>query len=115
MGAVNRIIVKDMHDSIHQADQAEYRDKQETRYGQSLEALHLTRGDSLTDFQVSLYPARQAIKENPYLGGDFPTYADFTLHSVFRWSRLTSKIELLRPDDRLRSWIRRMDVWLEND
>lgn len=115
MGAVNRIIVKDVHDSIDQADQAEYRDKQETRYGQTLEALHLTRDNGLTDFQVNLYPARQAIKEHPYLGGDSPTYADFTLHSVFRWSRQTSNIELLRPDDRLRSWIRRMDVWLEID
>jgi glutathione S-transferase len=115
MGAVNRIIVKDIHDSIHQADQAEYRDKQETRYGQSLEALHLTGGDGLLDFQVSLYPARQAIKEYPYLGGDSPTFADITLHSVFRWSRLTSEIELLRSDDRLRSWIHRMDVWLKID
>jgi glutathione S-transferase len=115
MGAVNRIIVKDLHDGLQQADQASYRDKQETRYGESLEALHLTRGDGLTDFQVSLYPARQAIKENPYLGGDSPTYADFTLHSVFRWSRLTSEFELLRSDDRLHSWIRRMDDWLEND
>jgi glutathione S-transferase len=113
MGAVNRIIVKDIHDSIHEADQAEYRDKQETRYGQSLEALHLTGGDGLLDFQVSLYPARQAIKEYPFLGGDSPTFTDFALHSVFRWSRLTSEIELLRPDDRLRSWIRRMDVWLK--
>ena len=115
MGVVNRIIVKDIHDNIHPADQAEYRDKQETRYGQSLEALHLTRGDGLLDFQVSLYPARQAIKEFPFLGGDAPTYADITLHSVFRWSRLTSEIELLRSDDRLRSWICRMDAWLEND
>ena len=115
MGAVNRILVKDLHDSLHQADRASYRDKQETRYGQSLEALHLTRGDGLTDFQVNLYPARQAIKENPYLGGGSPTYADFTLHSVFRWSRLTSEFELLRADDRLHGWIRRMDDWLEND
>jgi glutathione S-transferase len=115
MGALNRIIVKDIHDSIHQTDQAKYREKQETRYGQSLETLHSTGGAGLIDFQVSLYPARQAIKEHPYLGGESPNYADFTLHSVFRWSRLTSKIELLRPDDRLRSWIRRMDVWLKID
>jgi glutathione S-transferase len=115
MGALNRIIVKDIHDSIHQADQAKYRETQETRYGQSLETLHSTGGAGLIDFQVSLYPARQAIKEHPYLGGESPNYADFTLHSVFRWSRLTSKTELLRPDDRLRSWIRRMDVWLKID
>jgi glutathione S-transferase len=115
MGALNRIIVKDIHDSIHQADQAEYREKQETRYGQSLETLHSTGGAGLLDFQVSLYPARQAIKEYPYLGGESPNYADFTLHSAFRWSRLTSNIELLRPDDRLRSWIQRMDVWLKID
>jgi len=115
MGAVNRIIVKDIHDSIHQADQAEYRDRQETRYGQSLEELHLTGGDSLLDFQISLYPARQAIKEYSYLGGDSPTFADITLHSVFRWSGVTSEIELLRSDDRLRSWIQRMDVWLKID
>jgi len=115
MGAVNRIIVKDVHDSIHQADQAGYRNKQETRYGQTLEALHLTGGTGLIDFQVSLYPARQSIKDSPYLGGDSPTYADFALHSVFRWSRLISEIELLRGDDRLRGWIRRMDVWLKID
>jgi len=113
MGAVNRIIVKDVHDNIHPADQAEYRDRQETRYGQSLEELQLTGGDGLPDFQVSLYPARQAIKEHPYLGGDSPTFADITLHSVFRWSRVGSEIELLRSDDRLRSWIQRMDVWLK--
>jgi glutathione S-transferase len=115
MGAVNRVIVKEIHDSFHPKDQARYRSKEEARFGQSLESLHLTRDAGLPDFQVSLHPARQAVKEHPFLGGDSPTYADFSLHSVFRWARLVSEIELLRPDDRLQKWIGRMDDWLEND
>ena len=59
-----------------------------------------------------MHPARSAIKNQPFICGQNPTYADFALHSAFLWAKTVSDFELLRPDDRLQAWVRRMGDWL---
>ena len=56
--------------------------------------------------------AGQPIKQQPFIDGQNPTYADFALHSTFQWVRAVTGFEILRPDDRLNEWIGRMDNWL---
>ena len=115
IGPVYKIIVKDIYDGCREADRAYLREKEEKRFGQTLEALYRAREAELPALQNCLHPARQAIKDQPFLGGDNPTYADIILHSIFRWTRVVSDFELLRADDRLQCWIKRMDDWAAKD
>ena len=113
LSQVNRMIVRDVHDSLRSHDRAYYREKEEKRQGRSLEETQAGRELRLSALQTSLHPARRAIKEQAFIGGPSPTYADFALHSMFQWVRTVSHFQLLRPDDRLHEWIHRMDDWLQ--
>jgi glutathione S-transferase len=115
IGTVYKIIVKDIYDGCRETDQAYLRAKEEKRFGQTLEELYRVREAELPGLQKCLHPARQAIRDQPFLGGDNPTYADIVLHSIFRWTRVVSDFELLRADDRLQCWIKRMDDWATKD
>lgn len=110
---VNLMIVKDVHDSIRPRDREYFRKSEEKRQGRTLEETQSGREASLPSFQISLHPARCAIREQEFLGGPRPTYADFALHSTFQWVRAVSRFQLLRSDDRLHLWLRRMDDWLD--
>ena len=113
LGRVNRMIVMDIHDSIRSTDRDYYRSREEKRQGRALEVAQAGRESERPELQILLHPARQAIRQQPYIDGSNPTYADFALHSTFQWSRTVSAFEILRPDDRLNEWIGRMDDWLE--
>ena len=112
VGAINRIIVKDVHDTLQSEDQEHFRRNEEKRFGKTLEELHSTRLSAIPALQTGLHPARQAIKLYPFLTGDQPTYADFALYGTFVWARFASDFELLKVEDRVREWIARMDDWL---
>jgi len=112
LGSVNRMIVKDIHDSIMPNDQTYYRSREEKRQGRTLEETQAERESQRPALQNSLHPARQAIKQQPFIDGQNPTYADFALHSTFQWVRAVTGFKILRPDDRLNEWIGRMDNWL---
>lgn len=111
MGQINRMTVFDTYDIIRPEDQSRFRQFEERRLGMSLEEAHAEREGHIAAFQISLHPARRAIKDRPYLGGEQPSYADFTLHAAFQWAHTTSRLQLLRDDDRLHSWIARMERW----
>ena len=112
LDTVNRMMVKDVHDAFRIEDQTYFRRREEERLGATLEAIQSSRESNLPAFQISLHPARRAIKQQPFLGGQHPTYADFALHSTFQWTRTTTSFEFLGADDRLNQWIERMDDWL---
>lgn len=109
---VNRMLVVDIHDNLRPHDQAYFRRKEEKRQGRTLEEAQAGRESRLPALQTSLHPARRAVKERDFIGGPNPTYADIALHATFQWVRAVSSFELLRPDDRLHGWLRRMDDWL---
>lgn len=113
MGQINRMVVLDGYKVIRPEDQPYFRRVEEERLGTTLEEADGERERHVPAFQISLHPARRALKERPYLGGDAPSYADFTFHAAFEWARRASDLKLLRDDDRLHGWISAMDGWLD--
>lgn len=115
MGQINRMIVLDTYKIIRPEDQPYLRHLEEKRLGTTIEQAHSERESHIPAFQISLHPARRLIKERPFLGGEEPSYADFTLHAALRWARerAGSDFKLLRDDDRLHGWITAMDQWLD--
>ena len=57
--------------------------------------------EKIKTFRDSLEPVREVLKEQPFLGGQKPTYADYALVSIFLTAKCTSSfpvcIALLCP------------------
>jgi hypothetical protein len=112
MAAVNSMIILDTHDCLALTEQENFRKRQEKHLGGTLESLQGQRGSVLPKFQIALHPARSILKESEYLGGARPGCGDVVLHAVFKWCTQVSRFQLLREDDSLHAWARRMDKLL---
>ena len=60
--------------------------------------------ERLPGFQDSLEPLRQALDQQDFLGGDEPSYADYSVFGGFQWARCIGAPELLAEDDPIRPW-----------
>jgi len=106
--AVSRMIIKDIYDRIDPKDQAYFRESREKRFGKPLEEVVRDREAVRADFQKSLAPARNVLKEQPFLCGEAPSYGDYVVFGMFAWARNTSPFELVPADDAVALWRDRM-------
>lgn len=102
-----RICVLDIHDRLLPRDRAYFRQTREQRLGHSLEAAHEQRGTHLPQFRAALQPIRLTLREQPFLGGEAASYADFMAMGAFIWAGTVATLPLLEEDDPLLSWIGR--------
>ena len=101
------LVVKDIHDHLDPADQPYFRENREKRLGKTLEEAQAGRDDKLEGFRRSLLPLRLTLKEQPFLGGDAPLYADYIAFGAFQWARGISPVKLLAADDPVQAWVLR--------
>ena len=102
------LVAPDILAHVKPAAQAYFRQSREARLGMSLERAAELRDGNLPAFRASLEPLRQALGAQDYLGGEEPSYADYTVFGSFQWARLTSSYEILAEDDTLLPWLDRM-------
>jgi glutathione S-transferase len=69
-----RMIAADIFSVLHEKDKAYFRQTREQRFGMPLEAVQADRESRLPGFRQTLEPLRSALKAQPYLGGEQPTY-----------------------------------------
>src|ERR671938_250611 len=84
------------------------RESREKRYGMSLEEFGKDPKGALTAFRAALDPLRPVLVQNPFLGGNGPSYADYILSGTFQWPRCVSPVRLLEPDDPVYAWRERL-------
>ena len=102
--AVLRVIVMDLFNSLHEKDKAYFRETREKRFGTSLESIAAAREGNLEALRKTLGPLRATLAENPWLGGEAPSYADYIAFGAFQWARAVSPIKLVEPDDPVAAW-----------
>ncbi len=102
--AVLRVILMDLFNSLHEKDKAYFRETREKRFGVSLEAFAADRDANLEALRGVLNPLRATLGATPFLGGEAPNYADYTVFGAFQWARAVSPVKLLAPDDPILAW-----------
>lgn len=107
-GPVSRMIILDIYNQIDPKDREYFRTTREKRFGKPLEAVQAERETAKEDLGKALAPMRRSIKEQPFLAGEKPGYADYTLFGAFQWARVISDYEILKPDDEIGQWRARM-------
>ena len=106
--AMMKFVVLDIWKHIAAEDKEYFRTSREKRLGKTLEAASANRDSEVAAFRDSLLPLRLTLKAQPFLGGDKPLYADYTILGSFQWCRCISDFALLAPDDPIYAWRGRM-------
>lgn len=105
---IARMIVADVHALLHERDRDYFRTSREARFGKSLEEVVADREAALPVFRQGLDPLRALLREQAFVGGAAPTYADYVPFSLFQWAGNVSRFPLLAQDDPLAAWCDRV-------
>jgi glutathione S-transferase len=108
LGDIVSALALDALDRIHPDDRSHFRATMEKAFRAPLEALAADRAKRIERFQRTLDPARATLKQQRFIGGDAPAYADYILFSPLQWARCLSLEDVLRPDDAIVPWRERM-------
>lgn len=102
-----RMILLDIFEHLVPEDQAYFRGSRERRFGCKLEEVVADREDRVEDFRNALQPLRMRIKNQPFIGGERPLYADYLVFAAFQWARMSSPFKILAADDPIKIWFER--------
>jgi glutathione S-transferase len=101
------LIVKDLFECVVPEDRDYFRESREKRVGMSLEAAVADRDTHVVEFRKLLEPLRRRVREQPFLGGDAPMYADYVAFGPFIWARSVTPFRLVESDDPVNAWFQR--------
>jgi glutathione S-transferase len=102
------VLVLDILKHAHEMDRAYFRKSREERFGRTLEELGNNRESRLPAIREVLTPLRLTVQAQPFLGGEQPLYADYTVFGAFQWARAISDFPVLGADDPVTEWRNRM-------
>lgn len=105
---IGPMIMGDIIKRVRDQDQGYFRESREKRYGATLEKLQEGREARLPAFRASLEPLRLLLKQQSFVCGDAPAYADYTLFGSFQWPGNASDFQFLAEDDPIYAWRERM-------
>lgn len=101
------LVLHDLWQNLSEPDRAYFRESREKRFGRKLEDVQEGRESRVEAFRSSLAPLRATVAEQPFIGGDAPTYADYIVFGAFQWVRVMSPFRVLADDDPVRAWFGR--------
>ena len=105
---MSRMIVDEIHKTVHEKDQDYFRATREKVFGMPLEEVVADKEVKLEEFRKSLNPLRATLKAFDFLGGFRPNLADYLVFSGLMWARCTSPMPLLTEDDPVFAWREKM-------
>lgn len=104
----SRLIVSDIPALLDARDRAYFVASREARYGMPLPRVTADRDARLPEFRAQLQPLRRVLRDQKFLGGEAPDFADCAVFGGFMWARVVSPLPLLAPDDAVFAWRERM-------
>jgi glutathione S-transferase len=108
LGGIFTLIVRDIFDVVDPGDRDYFRQSREARFGRTLEAMQEGREARAETFRESLLPLRLVLRQQQWLGGTAPSYADFIIAGTLMWPRCVSRFAVLAADDPIAAWFERM-------
>lgn len=102
--AIFRLVVADIPALLAPIDADYFRRSREARVGSTLEEFCAGRDAKLAALRQALAPLRRTLGQQPYLAGEHPAWADYTVFGAFQWARCVSPITLLEEDDPVHRW-----------
>ncbi|MGB7336234.1 MAG: glutathione S-transferase family protein [Salaquimonas sp.] len=98
----------DIYNMLSEEDQAYFRKKREAAFGTTLEVFVEGRENSLDKLKAALMPLRVLLKNQDFIGGDHPIFADYIPFGAFQWLRICSGLQMMDKGDPVMAWFERM-------
>ncbi len=98
------VLVLDILARLDAKDRDYFRSTREARYGRRLEEVCADREAHVATFRKALTPLRTLLKDQPFLAGEAPAYADYCVFGMFMWARCISEVQILAEDDAVYAW-----------
>lgn len=102
-----RIALMDIYATIDANDRDYFRTSREQRFGKKLEDV-MAPEEGRAAFNAELAPVRETLKDQPFLNGGAPAFADYCLFGIFMFARGVSPQKLLDETDLVYAWRERM-------
>ncbi len=106
--AAIRIAVYQAYLILDERCQPYFRKSREAMFGTTLESLNVDAEVGKNALQRALEPFSETIENSPFLGGDMPSYADFSLFGVLKWADIVSSYRPLEHDTVMGQWFTRI-------
>jgi glutathione S-transferase len=106
--ALLRLIMMDLFAQIDPRDQAYFRASREQRLGKRLEDVTLPEAEGRAAVYASLAPFRATLREQKFLAGETPAYADYILFGALMWAKIVSPKRIVQADDPIELWRQNM-------
>lgn len=106
--AILPVVLLDIYHLLDEPNQAYFRASREKRFGVTLEAYCANKDEHVAKLRNTIAPLRAVVAEQPFIGGAYPSYADYTAFGAFQWARCVSATKLLAEDDAVHAWRGRM-------
>ena len=105
-GIVVRMILRDIHDVLGEADQAYFRSSRQARFGCALEDYQTGVPANAEALGTALEPLRRVLARHAWLGGSAPAFSDYIPFGTLMWLR-TIHGHLPLAEDEVLSWFER--------
>lgn len=102
------LLMPSVFDHVPERDRAYFRADRESRFGMTLEEMRKAPDKKIEAFRKGMAPVRFVLRDQTFLCGDAPAYADYCLLGGFLWARSVSDYQLLSADDPLYEWREKM-------
>jgi glutathione S-transferase len=99
------ILVPDILPQLAERDQSYFRSSREAKLGCTIEVLATRREAAIDVFQTSMRPLLSTLKEQKFIAGEAPNYADHIIFGTLQWARLMSSAPLFDEASPLTAWM----------
>ena len=98
----------DIHNMLGEEDQAFFRNSREAVFKMPLEEVVADRESRIPELKPVLMPMRLMLRNQPFLGGEWPLFADYIVFGALQWLRICSGLQMLEKDDPVMEWFERI-------
>ena len=105
---IMRRIVAELAHQLHPMDAGYFRSSREARLGMTLETFCAEGQTQVEALGTALQPLRTLLASAPFIGGEGPSYADYTVFAAFQWARCGTGRHLLVAPDPVAAWFDRV-------
>ena len=109
MRAAMRVVMGEVFQKVQPEDRAYYEASRSQRIGMSIEEFTSAPiAERLAGLRAALEPVRAVVKDQKFLAGETPMYADYIAAGILLWARAASPERVLEKDDPIVPWFERM-------
>jgi len=106
-----RVVMNEVFKKVQPQDRAYYQESRRQRIGMSIEEFTSAPiAERLAGLRAALEPVRAVLKDQKFLAGNAPMYADYIAAGILLWVRAASPEQVLAKDDSVAAWFERMLV-----